>query len=477
MLDQSLQPPVSPQSPKADDSRLLSPPFMSPTRSASFKSPKGADRPNVGIRAQSFNGLGRRVFDVDGYPLPHWDKSNFQPERDESCRVVYKPKDGSEFYIKNLRKEDFVVMRRSTMEQPFFSKYNRFFPTKGHFCCKACGNPLYSYHTKLQRADGWPAFGACIDGAVGMLTPEQRRERDERERGAAIRIQSLVRGCLARDRVCQQLDMLIEQVMKLEQEVEEEIQKGSSKKAASRRRVLGSLSLHSLHDFSLDDGDSSNSSFASFGESSSDLPEQSKGELKTQPAWTSSAKNEESKGVAASAASIAMKRAEDRKSEIQPTTPENELIEIHCHRCKSFLGNLFNEENRGQDGETMYQERHRVNGRALKYVEDNLPKRVEKRASLLHANQSQRRLMGLKPAEPQKKEAGFLFALPRQGPFVSPRSKNKKSVAEKFQSPTQRAKPGVGVRFLSPVQSPNGRKKLTSKQKKMDNFFLNRSVH
>ena len=430
------------------------------------------------------------MFDIDGYPLPHWDKSNFKPERDESCRVVYKPKDGSGFFLKNLRKEDYVVMRRSSMEQPFFSKYNRFFPIKGHFCCKACGNPLYSHKEKLKKTDGWPAFGACVDGAVGILTPEQRKEREDREKKAAVRLQAFVRGCMTRVRVLEQVGMLIEHVMQLAEEVEEELlndesndkKEGHIKKASSRHGRLTSLSLHSLHEFSMaDTDDSSVTSFDSFGDASiTDLQEPTREEpQETKNGWTASAKNQrkESNTVAASAASIALKRTQDRESEGSSTVPaEDDLIEIHCHRCKSYLGNLFEEENRGQDGKTMYKERHRVNGRALKYVEDNLPKRTMASASLLFANQSQRRLMGLKPVETTEKKPDLPFAKPRQGPFVSPRSKNRRSAAEKFKSPTARPKPGVGVRFLSPVQSPKDRK-LSSKQKKMENFFLNRSVH
>jgi peptide methionine sulfoxide reductase MsrB len=54
------------------------------------------------------------------------------------------------------------------------------------------------------------------------------------------------------------------------------------------------------------------------------------------------------------------------------TSTESELgpdiIEIHCHRCKSHLGNVVEEENEE------FTERHRVNGGSIKYVLFDLKK-------------------------------------------------------------------------------------------------------
>lgn len=465
---------------------LSPPPLLSPVRRASFTSPQktGNNRPTTDVRAKSFHGnFSRGMFDVDGGHLPHWDKSNFQPERDESCRVIYKPKGGSEFYQKHLPRDDYLVMRRSMIEQPFFSKYNRFYPKKGHFCCKACGNPLYSHKAKLKREDGWPAFGACVDGAIGIITIEERKERQERERIAATRIQAFVRGCLTRTSISEKIALLIEKVTKLEEQLEleeEEINdlSDATKKRASRASIplFTNLSLHSLDEFSFSDDDSSSSSFASFGDASYDdsvsVDKAKKSEQN---------KKTNGKSIASFAATAAVKRSQDKETKDAEANEWNELlIDIHCHRCKSHIGNIFEEENRGQDGVKKYKERHRVNGRSLKYVEDALPKRINADSSLLFANQSQRRLMGLKSAEPVAKEPEFLYAKPRTSFFVSPRAKRKKKIAESFQSPASRPKPGVGVRvvsFQSPVGSPVQGRRLSSKQKKLENMFLNRSVH
>ena len=81
--------------------------------------------------------------------------------------------------------------------------------------------------------------------------------------------------------------------------------------------------------------------------------------------------------------------------------------EIHCHRCKSHLGDVFAEENTGNNGEE-YREHHRVNGRSLKFMHSNLPKRTMTNASLLFADQSQRKRFGL-PNVKQKDEADLPF--------------------------------------------------------------------
>jgi peptide-methionine (R)-S-oxide reductase len=113
----------------------------------------------------SMGNTSRSEFTMDGRALPHWDRSNFELERDSTCRYVYKPKE-NDFFEKILKKQEFDILRKTTIEQPYFSKYNRFFPQSGHFCCKACGNELYSSLTKFNAYNGWPAFGGCVEGAI-----------------------------------------------------------------------------------------------------------------------------------------------------------------------------------------------------------------------------------------------------------------------------------------------------------------------
>jgi peptide-methionine (R)-S-oxide reductase len=130
-------------------------------------------------------GGGHNDVRMDGKPLAHWDKSNFQLERDETCRFVLKPKE-EDFFAKTLTTREYDALRKTTIEQPYFSKYNRFFPRSGHFCCKACGNALFSHATKFNAYNGWPAFGGCVEGAVEL--------RHENELGESV-IEILCHAC------------------------------------------------------------------------------------------------------------------------------------------------------------------------------------------------------------------------------------------------------------------------------------------
>jgi peptide-methionine (R)-S-oxide reductase len=206
---------------------------LDPLRHTSHEPPKKSSMGNTNSRSE---------FTIDGRALPHWDRSNFQLERDSTCRYVYKPI-AHDFFETILKAQEFDVLRKTTIEQPYFSKYNRFFPTSGHFCCKGCGNELFSSQTKFNAYNGWPAFGGCVEGAIEI----------------------------------------------------------------SEHTELG-------------DG----------------------------------------------------------------------IIEMHCHRCKSHIGNVVEEHNKTLYGE--FYERHRVNGQSLKYVFDDLPKRIVKDARLLVMDNTKARL-------------------------------------------------------------------------------------
>merc|ERR1712048_816595 len=40
-------------------------------------------------------------------------------------------------------------------------EYDKLYPKEGHFKCRACGFPLYSYQAKFNSGCGWPAFESC----------------------------------------------------------------------------------------------------------------------------------------------------------------------------------------------------------------------------------------------------------------------------------------------------------------------------
>lgn len=325
--------------------------------SFSMHSPRTPRQTAALPRSLSFTTARRRMHEVDGMPLPHWDRTNFETKRDETCRVVYEPKEGKEFFHKHLPMEDYQVMRSISLEQPYYSKYNRFFPKRGYFACKACGNALYSHETKFDAEDGWPAFGACVEGAVGVVPSEKRRAQIEQENQACIRLQAFVRGMLCRIRVTNMLEDMIQQLLR-EKEAKQQptgmepqllkaplFSPGTVKKKIGMAKGLNYTLLRALGD---------------------------------------------------------------------------DYTEIHCHRCKSHLGDVMEEVNIGRERRE-FRERHRVNGRSLKYVEDDLPKRVKVESSLLFADPAQRRLLGL-PSP--KKKADTEIPL-RSIPFVSPRTQRR----------------------------------------------------
>jgi peptide methionine sulfoxide reductase MsrB len=359
--------------------------LLSPTRSSSFTSPKGgAARPTLGVRPRSFAAR-RRAHEVDGRPLPHWETSNFEPRRDETCRVVYEPKDGARFFHKNLDLEDYQVMRSLSLEQPYFSKYNRFFPKRGHFCCKACGNALYDHSSKVEVGDGWPAFGACVDGAVGIIPAEERNLQIQRENDATVKIQAFVRGIVARVRVSKLLEGLIQELM----QQREQSEKGNNDGDGEREEGKG------------------------------------KGEMKDDE--SSSAERQPHQPHAMPDAPFLMSPTKIKVAKTKAIRYTllralgDDYTEIHCHRCKSHLGDVLVEDNTGRNGGQPFKERHRVNGRALKYVEDDLPKRVVVDASLLFASQSKRRILSL----PEPKRQSLPEVALRTTPFVSPRAKRR----------------------------------------------------
>lgn len=326
----------------------------------------------------------RRIFEVDGHPLEHWKKDNFEPKRDATCRIVYEPKDGKQFYQKALKSEEYDIMRglNNALEQPYFSKYNRFFPQRGHFCCKACGNALYSHETKFDIDDGWPAFGACVLGAIGITPAEDRKAQIEKEDNACIKIQALVRGNQSRNRVANMLDELIEEML---------------------RRKAGVAAPEN----------------ATESDSDSETEE----------------KDDEKLGGKSSGYVLSRALGEN-------------YSEIHCHRCKSHLGDVYVQVNSGNHGE-VFLEHHRVNGRALKYLHANLPKRTDVYASLLFANQSQKRRMGLPDTarETIEKQASFLFR-PRKPSEPFSRSNHESTSHGQNQSDFVR-KPAEGISVSS----------------------------
>jgi peptide-methionine (R)-S-oxide reductase len=58
-----------------------------------------------------------------------------------------------------------VLIKKGT-ESPRSSTYDTFYPSKGHFCCRACGLELYAANAKFDSHTGRPSFGEHVAGNV-----------------------------------------------------------------------------------------------------------------------------------------------------------------------------------------------------------------------------------------------------------------------------------------------------------------------
>jgi peptide-methionine (R)-S-oxide reductase len=109
-------------------------------------------------------------FEKDGEPLEHWkmlQESHEIADNDdkEKVAVVWKPTD-RDFWENNLSKREHKVLRGKGTEAPRSSIYDKFYPSKGYFCCRACGLELYAAPAKFDSKTGWPSFGEHVAGNV-----------------------------------------------------------------------------------------------------------------------------------------------------------------------------------------------------------------------------------------------------------------------------------------------------------------------
>ena len=65
-----------------------------------------------------------------------------------------------------LSAEEYAVLRERHTEPAGSGEYDRVFPERGHFACRACGAPLYSAASKFDSGCGWPAFSRCYLNAL-----------------------------------------------------------------------------------------------------------------------------------------------------------------------------------------------------------------------------------------------------------------------------------------------------------------------
>jgi peptide-methionine (R)-S-oxide reductase len=111
-------------------------------------------------------------FEKDGTPLEHWkilqenhEEIPLHHKDDDHKTVAWKPID-PDFWENHLSKQEHKVLREKGTESARSSVYDKFYPAKGFFSCRACGLELYAAQAKFDSGTGWPSFGEHVAANV-----------------------------------------------------------------------------------------------------------------------------------------------------------------------------------------------------------------------------------------------------------------------------------------------------------------------
>eukprot|EP00918_Siedleckia_nematoides_P008019 GHVU01017427.1.p1 GENE.GHVU01017427.1~~GHVU01017427.1.p1 ORF type:complete len:214 (+),score=16.18 GHVU01017427.1:165-806(+) len=75
------------------------------------------------------------------------------------------PKTNAEWKQRIADEASYKILREKDTESAFSGEYDKFYPVKGHFKCKACSAPLYSAQAKFDSGCGWPSFDQYYEGS------------------------------------------------------------------------------------------------------------------------------------------------------------------------------------------------------------------------------------------------------------------------------------------------------------------------
>ena len=117
--------------------------------------------------------------ELNGKPLDHWqvggnqELAGNQAGNDNNVDADQRKK----MWKETLSEKEYKVLREKGTEAPNSSVYNKHLPKKGHYACRACGNPLYSFKHKFESGCGWPAFGKFVSGSIETRDDYSLREK------------------------------------------------------------------------------------------------------------------------------------------------------------------------------------------------------------------------------------------------------------------------------------------------------------
>lgn len=97
-----------------------------------------------------------------------------------------------EEWKKILNASEYDVIRMKGTEMARTGEYDKHYPKKGYYKCKACDYPLYSYAAKFNSGCGWPAYNKCYKNkATGQYNVIFAADKSF----GMVRIEILCRSC------------------------------------------------------------------------------------------------------------------------------------------------------------------------------------------------------------------------------------------------------------------------------------------
>jgi peptide-methionine (R)-S-oxide reductase len=72
------------------------------------------------------------------------------------------------WWMHHLTPTEYAILRHGCAEAANSSIYYMFFPRRGYFACRACGNVLYHARDKYKSPKGLPCFSQCVPDSMAL---------------------------------------------------------------------------------------------------------------------------------------------------------------------------------------------------------------------------------------------------------------------------------------------------------------------
>lgn len=88
-----------------------------------------------------------------------------QTKKEPSSQNTTTTMENKAYWKEKLTPQQYEVIVNKGTERPYTGAYWDHFE-KGHYCCAACGQKLFTSDTKFESHCGWPSFDKAITGSV-----------------------------------------------------------------------------------------------------------------------------------------------------------------------------------------------------------------------------------------------------------------------------------------------------------------------